>query len=112
MESIGTSKLRGRALIACNIILMAIAIAAAIFSAQYFRSTQIEAKQSDFTTTVESMKSVTQTYLDSEQGYVNDWAHYISNNNMTLNQAASFLDGIDTSTNRYVHIVDMDTYDA
>lgn len=112
LESIGTSKLRGRALIACNIILMAIAIAAAIFSAQYFRSTQIEAKQSDFTTTVESMKSVTQTYLDSEQGYVNDWAHYISNNNMTLNQAAIFLDGIDTSTNRYVHIVDMDTYDA
>lgn len=112
LESNGTSKLRGRALIACNIILMAIAIVAAIFSAQYFRSTQIDAKQSDFTTTVESMKSVTQTYLDSEQGYVNDWAQYLSSNAMSLEEAASFLNKIDTSTNRYIHIVDMDTYNA
>ena len=58
------------------------------------------------------MKSVSQNYLDSERGYVENWAAYINEQQMTLPEALEFLRNINTNPARFIHIVDMDTFDA
>ena len=45
-------------------------------------------------------KQVSQNYLDNERGYVKNWAHYISEHDMTLEEALEFLRGINTNRKR------------
>ena len=51
-------------------------------------------------------------YLDSERGYVENWAFYINDRQMTREEALDFLRSINTNPGRYVHIVDMENFDA
>lgn len=78
----------------------------------YIYRNQEESRKDDFVRMIESMKQVSQNHLDSEKGYVNDWAGYISENDMTLGEALDFLRTINTDKDRYAHIIDMDTYEA
>ena len=107
-----TSKIGKAVLIMSNIILMTVAIIASLIYSEYVRKSQMEVKESDFITTVESMKQVSQNYISSERGYVENWAAYINENNMTLKQAMKFLSQINTNKERFAHIVDMDTFEA
>lgn len=91
---------------------MAIAIIASVTYANGIRSSQENAKKADFISTVEAMKSVSQTYLDSERGYVEDWAAYINDQHMTLREALDYLKKANTNPRRFAHIVDMETLDA
>lgn len=95
-----------------NIVLMLIAVTASVIYAHNVRASQVKTKEQDFISTVESMKSVSQNYLDSERGYVENWAAYINEHEMTLAEALNFLRHINTNSARYVHIVDMDSFDA
>ncbi len=99
-------------LLACNIILIIFVFVFSGMYAGYIHKEQEKTKVSDFINTVESMKQVSQNYLDSERGYVKNWAAYISQNNMNLEEALHFLRTINTNEERFVHIVDMDTYEA
>lgn len=99
-------------LILCNVILIAIMIIAAIIYSRHIYKGQEENKKAGFIRTIESMKQVSQNYLDSELGYVKDWSSYISKQNMTMEEALDFLRGINENKERFVHIVDMDTYEA
>lgn len=96
----------------CNILLILVMITATLIYAEYITKSQEETKRADFIRTIESMKSVSQNYLNGERGYVKDWASYISENNMTLEEALDFLRNINTNKDRFVHIVDMDSYEA
>ena len=58
------------------------------------------------------MKQLTESYLYAEKGYVDNWAHYISSNNMTIDEAIKFVQNINTQGNRYAHFVDMDDFSA
>lgn len=95
-----------------NVLLMLLAVTASVIYAHNVRASQVQAKKQDFITTVESMKSVSQNYLDSERGYVEDWAACINGQQMTLPEALDFLRHINTNPARYIHIVDMDSFDA
>lgn len=99
-------------LLACNIILIIFVFVFSGMYAAYIHKEQVETKVSDFINTVESMKQVSQNYLDSERGYVKNWAAYITQNDMNLEEALDFLRMINTNKERFVHIVDMDTYEA
>ena len=112
MKKSGNSKAFLTALSFFNILLMAIAIIASVLYAHGIRVSQETAKKADFISTVESMKSVSQTYLDSERGYVEDWAAYINDQHMTLREALDYLKKANTNPNRFAHIVDMETLDA
>lgn len=112
METKDTAKLYKIALWIGNVVLMVFAIVTSLIYAYHFRTSQVEAKQAEFISTIESMKSVSQNYLDSERGYVENWASYINSNQMTLEEALDFLKCINTNPARYVHIVDMDSLDA
>lgn len=99
-------------LILCNVILIAIMVVAAVIYSRHIYRGQEENKKAGFIRTIESMKQVSQNYLDSEMGYVKDWSAYISEHNMTMEEALDFLRSINENKERYVHIVDMDTYEA
>lgn len=103
---------RKQILITCNIILIILALAGSIIYSNFVYRTQQEARKDDFIRTIESMKQVSQNHLDSEKGYINDWAYYMSERNMTLSEALDFLRSINTDKDRFAHIIDMDTYEA
>lgn len=99
-------------LVICNILLILGMIVSAGMYSRYVRKSQEESKTADFIKTIETMKQVSQNYLDSERGYVKNWAFYISSQDMTMEEALDFLRTINTNKDRFAHIVDMDTYDA
>lgn len=107
-----TEKLYKIILLITNLVIMTLGIIASVFYAHNIRASQLQTKERDFISTVESMKSVSQNYLDSERGYVVNWAAYINGHQMTLQEALEFLRQINTNQERYVHIVDMDSFDA
>ena len=99
-------------LLACNIILILIMVTAAWVYSGYISRSQSEIKKTEFIRTIESMKSVSMNYLNGEKGYIDDWASYISGHDMDLEEALEFLRSVNTSKDRYIHIVDMDSYEA
>lgn len=96
----------------CNVLLILVMMTTAWMYSRYISRSQEEIKRTDFIRTVDSMKSVLQNYLDGERGYIEDWASYISENDMDLEESLDFLREINTNKNRFIHIVDMDTYEA
>lgn len=100
------------ALLAFNAALVIAAIVASLIYAGNVRATQVESRENSFVATVESMKSVSQNYLDAERGYVSDWAEYITKKDMTRAEALDFLRSSNTSKERFAHIVDMNTFEA
>ena len=101
-----------RKLLIFNIVIIAIiVISISFFSKQVFEHKE-EDNRYNFMTNMESMKKIVKNYLISEQGYVDNWAYYISNNDMTLDEAWSFLKNINTNQKRMTHIVDVDTFEA
>ncbi len=99
-------------LLICNILLILAMITTAWLYSGHISRSQSEVKKADFIRTIESMKSVSQNYLDGEQGYVKNWVSYISEQDMSMEEALDFLRSINTNKERFVHIVDMDTYEA
>ena len=99
-------------LIICNVLLVLIMITAAWLYSGHISLSQSEVKKNDFIRTIDSMKRVSQNYLNGEQGYVKNWSRYISAHDMNMEEALDFLRNINTNTERYVHIVDMDSYEA
>lgn len=105
-------KKRKRILLVCNILLIVAILTGAVVYARNINNKQEDIKKEDFIRTIESMKKVSQNHLNSERGYVNNWAFYISEKDMTLEEALAFLRIINTDKTRFAHIIDMDTYEA
>lgn len=53
-----------------------------------------------FCSTVESMKQISEDYLNNEKGYVNDWAAYISSVGMTREEAIEYISKTNTQPER------------
>ena len=62
-----------------------------------------------FENTTITMKHVTENYLEGEQRICDVWAHYIDNNDLTIEEAASFIRNSHVLPNASVHIVYADT---
>lgn len=58
------------------------------------------------------MKQLSIRHLDAEKHYVDDWAAYIEKKEMTEEGALEYLRDANSHTDRYAHIVDMDTFEA
>lgn len=101
-----------RILLLCNVILIMTMLITSWMYSGYIYRTQEETKISGFVRLIESMKQLSQNYLDSERGYVKDWASYISENGMTMDEALDFLRSVNANKERYIHIVDMDSFEA
>ena len=69
---------RNIVLLFVNIILVVGVVFAALFYSNSVLQQKSQMKVSAFCTMMESMKQVSENYLISEKGYVDDWAQYIS----------------------------------
>lgn len=58
------------------------------------------------------MKQSVRTHISTEQGYVNNWAQYITNNDMTEDEALDYIRALNSQSDRWAHIVDMKTMGA
>ena len=99
-------------LLSCNIIMI---VAAILSSYSYSVNTEdksVALRLDNFCNSTDSMKQLTESYLHAEKGYIDNWAHYISSNNMTIDEAIKFVQTINTQDNRYAHFVDMDDFSA
>ena len=112
MHNDDLGKNRKIVLVLCNLLVILLAVAVSVSYARQLHREQRSTKRDEFIATVESMKSVSQNYLDSERGYAENWSAYITKSGMNLPQALEFLRKINTNSSRFAHIVDMDTLQA
>ena len=63
-------------------------------------SSNIVRAGTSFCSTVESMKQISENYLNNEKGYVNDWAAYISSVGMTREEAIEYISKTNTQPDR------------
>lgn len=99
-------------LILCNLLLVIAAVFAAVMYSRTVMEQKNQMKVDAFCTTVESMKQVTDNYLVTEKGYVDDWAAYISSEHMTAEQAMDYINTTNTHEDRMAHLIDMDDFSA
>lgn len=69
-------------LIIINLILILTAVVFSWEYTSYLRRQQMQNGLDTFCTTIDSMKQVSDNYLRTEQGYVEDWAKYIDCSHM------------------------------
>lgn len=99
-------------LIISNVFLIMSAVVFTLSYSTYMRNQQRETRQESFVTAVESMKQISRNYIANEQGYVSDWAAYISARSMTMSEALDYIRTTNTQDDKQAHIVDMDTFEA
>ncbi len=108
----GCDRLKKQILISINIILVLGAIISSLQYSSYLKKKQDSYDKSAFCSAVESMKQVSFNYLKVELGYANDWAKYISENDMSVGQALDYIRQTNNQKDRYAHIVDMTDFKA
>lgn len=99
-------------LVIVNILLILTAI---IFSWSYSQNQKKKQEQTEldaFCGTVDAMKQISDNYLRMELGYVKNWAQYINQDNMTIQEALDYINKGNHQEDRYAHIVDMKTFEA
>lgn len=99
-------------LVVCNAVLLLAVLFFAVEYSSRVRLNQEQTARDTFCSTIETMKQLSIRYLDSEKHYVNDWAAYIEAQDMTEDEALAYLRAANSRTDRYAHIVDMDTLEA
>lgn len=95
-----------------NILLILGAVIFTVVYSRYIQEEKLEMRLDSFAAATESMKIISGNYIDNERVYARNWASYISSHDMTLDEALDFIKEINTQSDRYAHIVDMDTYEA
>ncbi len=99
-------------LILCNVVLI---VSVVLFSINYQDDINRQNEEDalvNFCNTMETMKQISAQYLTTELESAEAWAAYIESEQMTLDEALSYIHAIDKDTPSVAHIVDMDTYDA
>lgn len=99
-------------LILGNILLILVAITFVLYYATDIRRDREDMERDTFTSTVETMKQISVRYLDTERQSAENWAAYIENQQMTMDEAMDYIRASNTQEDRRAHIVDMDTYEA
>ena len=99
-------------LLLCNIIMIVVALLSSYSYSITTENKSVALRLDNFCDSTDSMKQLTESYLHAEKGYVDNWAHYIFSNNMTIDEAIKFVQNINTQGNRYAHFVDMDDFSA
>ena len=95
-----------------NILLILAAVFSSLSYSAYVRKEKMQMEIDAFCSTMEGMKQVSGNYLEMEKGYADNWASFIESQNMTLDEALTYIRDSNSQKDRYAHIVDMDTFDA
>lgn len=76
------------------------AVLASYIYAKNTKSDNYKLQLDSFCSTVESMKQISENYLNNEKGYVNDWAAYISSVGMIREEAIEYISKTNTQPER------------
>lgn len=113
MESLQKKKpINKTMLILCNVILMAAVMVFTVVYSQNVRTSQEKMLQDSFCNTVETMKSISERYLLRELTDAQNWANYISEKQMSLEEALDYIRAASSAEDGEAHFVDMDTFEA
>lgn len=99
-------------LVLCNVILIVGMIFAAVLYSSVFTEQKNTLRRDTFCSTIESLKQVSENYLNTEKGYVNDWAAYIEAQHMTAEEALDYIRTTNTQKERSAHLVNMEDLSA
>lgn len=100
------------ALILCNILLVVIGVVFVMRYSANVAATQVQMAHESFCNTVDTMKQISERYLEIERSSVEDWAAYIEQQHMTMDEALEYIRESTTQGDRIAHFVDMDTFEA
>lgn len=100
------------ALVLCNVILILGVIGAAVIYSQINLNQKNAMKRDSFCNALESLKQVSENYLSTEKGYVDDWAAYISSQHMTAEEALAYITATNTHEDRAAHLVNLEDMSA
>lgn len=99
-------------LILCNIVLMLAAVLFTIFYSCNVRTSQEQLMRDNFCNTVETFKEISERYLAGELTDVNNWAAYIEQEHMSMDEALDYIRSVSDQTDCEAHFVDMDSFEA
>ena len=100
------------ALILCNILLVVIGVVFVMRYSANVAATQVQMAHESFCNTVETMKQISERYLETELAGAKDWAAYIEQQHMTMDEALEYIRESTIQSDRIAHFVDMDTFEA
>ena len=111
-QELNRSRVVRNILVLANMVLILVAIAFVLYYATDVRREREEMERETFSSTIETMKQISVRYLDTERQSAENWAAYIEDQKMTLDEALAYIQASNTQEDRRAHIVDMDTYEA
>ena len=99
-------------LLLCNAILLIIAVLFTFWYSGNARSKQEALMRESFCNTVETMKQISEQYLEGERTDAASWTSYIERQHMSMDEAIDYISAISDPSECEAHFVDMDTFEA
>ena len=96
-------------IILVNVLIMVAMLTFVVLYSNLENSNTTQRQIEHFENTTITMKHVTENYLEGEQRICDVWAHYIDNNDLTMEEAVSFIRLSHVLPNASAHIVFNDT---
>ena len=106
------SRLKTSWIVIANVALMAAILAFVALYSNYERKENYEHQVEHFANTTVAMERVTENYLEGEQSICNNWAQYINNRDMTLEEAAEYVRVTHAQPTASAHLVDAETLEG
>ena len=97
-------------LIILNVIILLIALCTSVIYSGNLRREKTKLNKEAFQKSMDSMKHISQSSLDSEREIVSNWANFLTINDITVDEALCFLSEINTSPEITAQIIDVDTF--
>ena len=96
-------------IIIVNVVIMILMLIFVALYTYFDNSNTIKRQIEHFENTTVTMEHVTENYLEGEQRICDVWANHINNNNMTIEEAISFIRDSHVLKNTSAHIVYLDS---
>ena len=103
------NRLKTSWIIMANAALMIAILAFVVLYSNYERKENYRNQVEHFVNTTIAMERVTGNYLEGEQGICDNWAQYINNKDLTLEEAAAYVRATHANVTTSAHLIDMET---
>ena len=92
-----------------NVIIIAALLISVVLYSRFENSASYQRQIEHFESTMVTMESVTENYLEGEQQIYDVWARYINSEKMTMEEAADFIRASHVLENASAHLISLDT---
>ena len=103
------SRLRTSWIVMANVALVVAILVFVTLYSNREKKENYEHQVEHFVDTTIAMERVTENYLEGEQGICDNWAQYINNRDLTLEEAAAYVRATHALATISAHLIDADT---